>query len=226
MTDTPETNLPANTTKATSPALPSDIRPYSRVARAAQSDVKFLKFIKGQYLTGSGDDECEVPLRTRIVVYMGELQCGHLRWWAGEKTGEVMVRIADGATPPTRNDLDDFDSATWEKDVNGAPRDPWAETWAVPVYDPAADAQYTFTTGSKGGMSALGELAAIFDDECDDRAGHHLLVELGADTYKHRQYGRVHVPAFKFLGWVDDNGDPTDKPAKPAGTDIDDDIPF
>ena len=228
-----EKNLPTtNKTEAAAPALAGGMDPYERVAQQAAQGDTFLKFNKGRYIAGTGDDETEIPLGTRMIPNMPEFQVGRLRWWNAEKTAEVMCRVADNLQPPARDELGDLDESRWERDDKGIPRDPWAETQTVPMYDLDGGVQYTFTTGSKGGFSALGRLCREYARGRGDRPGQLPLIKLAADSYLHkvRSYGRVDVPDFEFLGWVNEGGElvGTDdtEPAKPAAVDLDDDIPF
>jgi hypothetical protein len=84
---------------------------------------------------------------------------------------------------------------------------------------------YTFTTGSKGGRDAVGDLCKAFGGVMAQHPDEYPVVAIGVRSYEHpnRSYGRIKTPEFKIVGWLGkdtfaaDLGEvePGDEPMKP-----------
>ena len=74
----------------------------------------------------------------------------------GKVTDSEMGLVVDGYRPPHRNDLDDNDSTTWEKEDDGALKDPWQKATMLPFVrvDPPNEV-FTFSTATVGGEGAI-----------------------------------------------------------------------
>ena len=138
------------------PAAQGD--PYAKYGRTVSSDTPFLKCVKGEFRFGV-DDEV-LPLRTRLVPHMAELKTGFIKWKDGAPETETTVRIVEGKPIPQREDLGDEDRNEWETDPNGTPQDPWQPVNTLPMKDPETGQEFVFTTGSRGGIGAVGKLAS------------------------------------------------------------------
>ncbi len=200
--------------------------PYASYgAAAAAGGTPFLKFDRGSFKFGMDDDE--LPLGTRLVANMAEAQIGHFKWRNSEVVDEAMVRLADGIRPASREDLGDTDESTWEKGAQGNPINPWSFTNTVPLKDPASEAEFVFTTSSKGGIKAVGKLCMQYGGERLQNAGKLPVIEIGASSYRHKVYGEVHFPTFRIVEWRSEaeliGG--TDS-ATAAVDDLNDDPPF
>ena len=206
------------------PATASDIDPFAAYgASAASASTPFLKFIKGEYRYGVDDDM--VPLGTRLVPNMAELRCGFIKWEDGKAVDEKMRLVVDGL-PPSREECGDLDRNEWEVDPNGATKDPWALANELPFKDPETDEEFVFTTGSKGGIGALGKLARAYARQRQKRDGQLPVVELGASSYRHKTYGEVHVPVFRIVGWVVEDELIAGTSGAQVDDDLSDEIPF
>ena len=179
------------------PATQSD--PYMAYGRAVGTDTPFLKFVKGQYKYGV-DDEV-LPLGTRLVPHMSELKAGFIKWKDGAPEAEVMVCIAEGKPIPQREDLGDDDRNEWETDPNGTPLDPWQMCNTLPMKDPETGQEFVFTTGSRGGIGAIGKLATKYGRQRHKQAGKLPIIEIGSSSYPHKIYGEVLYPTFKIVAW-------------------------
>lgn len=163
---------------------------------------ELLKFSKGEYLSGKDGDEVEEG--TQLVANMDELMVGFIRWEGGKPTDHVMGKIADGYVPPKRNTLGDDDQSRWEVDESsGQPRDPWQLSNYLIMKDPSGDQLYTFTTSSRGGLNAIGELCKRYGKEMRQRPGEFPIVALDVDSYRHpnKAYGKIFVPVLRIAGW-------------------------
>ncbi len=173
--------------------------PYAAYGRAVGTETPFLKFVKGQYKYGV-DDEV-LPLGTRLVPHMSELKAGFIKWKDGAPDAEAMVQIAEGKPIPQREDLGDDDRNDWETDPNGTPLDPWQMCNTLPMKDPETGQEFVFTTGSRGGIGAIGKLATKYGRQRHKQAGKLPVIEIGSGSYRHKTYGDVSYPTFDIVGW-------------------------
>ena len=183
------------------PATQGD--PYAAYGRAVGTDTPFLKFVKGQFQYGV-DDEV-LPLGTRLVPHMSELKAGYIKWRDGAPETEAMVRIAEGKPIPQREDLGDDDRNAWETDPNGTPQDPWQVVNTLPMKNPETGQEFIFTTGSRGGIGAIGKLSTKYAWQRHKQNDKLPIIEIGSDSYRHKQYGDVSYPTFKIVGWESEN---------------------
>ena len=162
---------------------------------------ELLKFSKGEYL--SGKDADEVAEGTELVANMDELMVGWIRWEGGKPTDHVMGKVGESYVPPKRNTLGDDDQERWETDDRGEARDPWQFSNYLVMKDPAGDQLYTFTTSSRGGINAIGDLCKRYGKEMRLRPNDFPIVALDIDSYRHpnKQYGKIFVPVLRIAGW-------------------------
>ena len=179
------------------PATQGD--PYAAYGRAVGTDTPFLKFVKGQFRYGV-DDEV-LPLGTRLVPHMAGLKAGFIKWKDGAPEDEAMVRIAEGKPIPQREDLGDDDRNAWETDPNGTPQDPWQVCDTLPMKDPETGQEFVFSTGSRGGIGAVGKLSTAYGWQRHKLADKLPIIEIGSDSYRHKTYGDVSYPTFRIVGW-------------------------
>lgn len=204
----------------TAVAAPSDYDPYAAYgAEAASGSGDFLKFSKGEWLKGQNDEEVE--LGTRLAANMAELSIGWLRWEAKKPVERRMGLLAQGHKPEPRDTLGYSDKSDWEQDAAGVAQDPWSATNELPVADPETGEQMTISMASKGGIGAIGNLCKAYGKEYRNRPGMVPIIELGRDSYKHSEYGKVYVPVLTIVDWVENGSVPeaprdTDEEPAPA----------
>lgn len=166
---------------------------------------KLLKFSKGDYLMGEDNEEVEEG--TQLVANMDELMVGWIRWQDSKPTDQIMGRVAEGYQPQRRNELGDNDKAQWEIDEQGRERDPWQFSNYLIMKRPGESgdgALFTFTTSSRGGLNAIGELCKTYGKEMRQRPDEFPIVALDVGSYQHsnKAYGRIKFPIFKVVGWA------------------------
>lgn len=166
---------------------------------------KLLKFSKGDYLVGEDNEEVEEG--TKYVANMDELMVGWIRWQDSKPTDQIMGRVAEGYQPQRRNELGDNDKAQWEIDEQGHERDPWQFSNYLIMKKPGEngdDALFTFTTSSRGGLNAIGELCKTYGKEMRQRPDEFPIIALEVGSYQHsnKAYGRIKFPIFKVVGWA------------------------
>ena len=178
--------------------------PFSEYADAVSPQFiigDLLKFSKGDYYAGINNQT--VPAGTVFTVNMDELMAGWVRWWDGKPTDHVMVRVADHIPPKKRIELGDSDEQQWEADVKGERRDPWQFTNYLPMMN-EKDELFTFTTGSRGGISAIAGLARRYANHRRRHPDVFPLIALDVDSYQHpnREFGRIKFPVFAPAGYA------------------------
>lgn len=166
---------------------------------------KLLKFSKGDFLMGEDNEEVEEG--TQFVANMDELMVGWIRWADSKPTDQIMGRVSEGYQPQRRNELGDNDKAQWEVDEQGRERDPWQfSNYLIlkKACETGDDAMFTFTTSSRGGLNAIGELCKTYGKEMRQRPDEFPVVALEVGSYQHsnKAYGRIKFPIFKVVGWA------------------------
>lgn len=160
--------------------------------------LKFTKF--GEFV--AGQDESELAAGTRLIANMDELLIGWVRWEDNKPTEQLMGRVAEGFQPSRRNELGDDDESRWETDDDGKPRDPWQRANYLILKAEEGDQLYTFTTGSKSGLNAIGELCKVYGRQMRQRPDDFPIIALTPDFYIHPKYKKIFVPKFEIVGWA------------------------
>lgn len=160
--------------------------------------LKFTKF--GEFV--AGQDESELEAGTRLIANMDELLIGWVRWEDNKPTDQLMGRVAEGFQPARRNELGDDDESRWEQDDDGKPRDPWQRANYLILKAEDSDQLYTFTTGSKSGLNAIGELCKVYGRQMRQRPDEFPIIALTPDFYIHPKYKKIFVPKFDIVGWA------------------------
>jgi hypothetical protein len=196
--------------KAANVLVPDVSNPWIEIS--AELD-KFLgaplcKFTKqGEYSISDIDN---IPHGTRCIAHADQISLGWQRWADGKVVDRRIGLVADNFVPPQRDELGDTDKQQWELQDDGTRRDPWQFQMTVPItrFD-AGGETYNFTTGSKGGLACLSRLTRAYGSRVRDEKVPGLpIVELKADHYRHRTYGKIFFPVMHIVGWTDADGKP------------------
>lgn len=179
--------------------------PYAAHGARASQEGQFLSFSKGEYVYGQNKDE--LPIGTRLVANMPGLRIGWRFWSGGKVVNDRTELVSDGRPEERRADLGDLDTATWERDNEGVPRDPWVLTNILELADPEKGLAFLYSTTSSGGRRAVGRLCTEYAREYRMRDGMLPIIELGRDSYMHknREYGKIYNPVLKIIGWTDES---------------------
>ena len=215
----PPAKSTAVTTPATDLAVPGNA--WTEVSAVLDQFVgaQRLKFTKdGEY---SISDTESVPAGTRCIAHVDQLQFGWIKWIDNQPAERRSGRVADRYTPVPRSELGDTDESRWEIQPDGTRRDPWQFQAQLPLTRLDTNETLEFTTGSKGGLRAIGSLSRAYGKRADRQPKSLPVVELQPDSYKHRQYGKIYVPALHIVNWTDNAGVPLSTAA-----DLDDEIPL
>jgi hypothetical protein len=228
-------------TQNTVPAAYGAVDPFEAYADAVSPRTivgTLLKFSKGDYL--AGEESKAIAEGTTFTANVDELTVGWVKWSDGKPIEHIMVRVAEGRVLPKRAELGDQDETHWEADSSGAPRDPYQYTNYLPLMNDAGDL-FTFTTSSRGGLGAVGDLCRLYSRHRRKHPDVHPVIALEVGSYQHanKEYGRIKFPKFTLMSWVPKTGfnealvaaglTPGKEPPAPEETqadDIDDSIPF
>jgi hypothetical protein len=225
-----KTNVNVVTMNANAISAHIERDPYAELAASLTSPGmrgKPIKFVKGRWLSGRGNDEQDVGGKQLVADLVG-LMTGWRRWWDRKVTDQVVGLIADKFRPPQRNDLGDLDEAAWERDSTGKPTDPWQFGFFLRFVDPENDEEFAWSATSDGARQEIGNLVAAFVKRRKKHPAECVpIVRLASDFYRHKTHGRVDTPMLEIIGWRA-SASPPSLPA-PDGSDdkeMDDDIPF
>jgi len=177
--------------------------PYSAYGRENSSNIvgKMLKFSKGDYSVGDN----EIEAGGKYIASMPNILVGWIRWEDQKPAETIMGLIVEGHRPQKRDTLGFDDKSEWPTDKDGKPMDVWQETQYLVLKDTTDDELYTFVTNSAGGRGAITKLVTSFGQKRRMNPGKLPIITLAVDSYKHKDpaYGKIKVPEFKIIGWVD-----------------------
>jgi hypothetical protein len=133
-----------------------------------------------------------------------------------------------------------MDEKDWEVDQDGNPRDPWQFTNYIPFMSETGEL-FTFATGSKSGLNAIGDLLRGYLASKRKYPNDHLKVAIGVGSFKTKKYGRIKHPEFTIIGhtpkaefnealtnagvFVPDADVPSAEPVKQLKDELNDEIP-
>ena len=166
---------------------------------------RLLKFSKGDFL--AGEDNQEIRKGTQFVANMDQLLVGWIKWENMRPVEQEMGRLSEGYQPPKRGELGDNDRSQWETDQNGDERDPWQFSNYLLLKTPGESGEdnlFTFTTSSKGGLGAIGELCKAYSKAMLQRPDQYPVIALMGSSYPHRNksLGRIKISVFEIVGWA------------------------
>src|SRR5262249_39912233 len=157
---------------------------------------------KGDYVAGPYNDE--IPIGTKLYAMMDSLNVGWIKWQDNRPAERITGAVGEGFQPPCRTELGDNDKSQWETDDQGHPRDPWQFTNELVLIEVEGGKTYTFTTSSRGGIGAIGELCSAYGKAMRQQPDRVPVIELDVGSYQHsnRAFGRIKFPIFKIVDWA------------------------
>jgi hypothetical protein len=188
--------------KAVANIGPNPFEAYGNSTTNTRIVGQLLKFSKGDYL--AGQEGTEIALGSKFVAIMDQLMVGWIKWRDATPVEHVMGLVSNGYVPPKRAELDDNDEDSWDTNDDGHPRDPWQFSNYLVVVEPKEKTPYTFTTSSKGGLGAIGELCKFYGKAMRERPDDFPVIELGVGSYmaRDKSRGRIKFPILKPIGWT------------------------
>jgi hypothetical protein len=158
---------------------------------------KLIRFSKGDYIA----DKQEIHAGTEMVAAVDALVVGWVRWSGKQQVERHLGRIADGFREPERDELGWHDEASWERDSEGRPSDPWQKTGLLPLKRISDGELFTLTLNGRGrGGEAIGRLVGAYG-RSRMREDSYPIIKLGVDAYEHKTYGRIKYPILPIVGW-------------------------
>jgi hypothetical protein len=193
----------ATETTALTTATTNFYEQYGAAATQRRIVGSLLKFNKFGEFT-AGQEERPIPHGTELAAYMGSLSVGYIRWQDNQPVEYAMGLVGNGFIPPKRSELGHHDQSQWEAFDDGRPRDPWQFANSLILVEPQTEELFTFSSSSKGGLGAVGELAKTCGKHMRTNPGEEPLIALGVGSYQHnnRAYGEIRYPVLKVTGWV------------------------
>ena len=92
--------------------------------------------------------------------------------------------------------------------------------------DPKTGQECVFTTGSRGGIGAGGELASGYGRTRNRQANRLPVFEIGSDSYRHKTYGDVSYPTFRIVEWRSEAGLIAGEANTNLAAELNDSVPF
>jgi hypothetical protein len=168
----------------------------------------------------------EVPETDAFVALCPETLVGWMKFKKDGPPDRAMGLLYDGFVMPDRSELDEQDPTSWELGLDGKPADPWQNTIYLVLQHGDTAELATFTTSSKTGRRAVGNLLRHYERMLKTHPGELPVVNLKKGGFAHRdeRIGWVATPAFAVVGRA-----PMDSVAKPdtsPSADMDDAVPF
>jgi hypothetical protein len=225
-------NVPAKATPAVPATNTVDTRtPHQRyLDEVAPTAIvgRLIKFSKdGIFVTS--DDEQPVDGDTDFYALCDEVQIGWIKY--GREEGDETQRVAglfyDGFQLPARASLGDLDETEWPLGLDGTtPEDPWKHFQNLVLERTDTRELFTFSTASKTGRRAVGNLLKHFDRLQRTHPGDVPIVRLRPGGFQHSdsRIGWVPVPVFCVAGHAPRNSAAT--PSTGIEADLNDQIPI
>jgi hypothetical protein len=201
---------------------PGEASPWREAANeeVGASFGTLLKFVKGDWFIG--EDKTEVSPTTPFVANMDEVWRGWIKWEDSKPIDHRIGRVIDHFHVPLREKLDDLDKA--------GESDPWQRVVYLVMRNTSNDEIVTFTSTSDGGKKAVGKLCDLYDRLRHKHPSKMPIVLLESESYQHPEYGKVHKPKFKLIGWdfwdEEAKQNPDGAQQQQRAAEINDEIPF
>ena len=232
----PAAAKPAATGTAVTPAKSAAVAvPDNRTPQQAYLDEiapaalvgRLIKFSKdGEFITV--DDETPIPEDADFIALCDETLVGWQKFFNDGTPPERHMGLLYGDVfiMPARETLGDMDPADWPAGLSGAPEDPWRHFMFLVLQNTASGEMHTFSTSSKTGRRAVGNLLRHYERLKRSSADELPIVRLKAGGFQHRdeRIGFVPTPVFGVVGRA-----PRGSAAKPdtsTAADMNDELPF
>lgn len=143
---------------------------------------------------------------TRLIANPASLQSGFVAWWLGKIEQEIMQPLAMGPVDVAR--LGPVNSGSIPPGKQQPSGKGWEAQASVDLITQAdIPLQLVYKASSMGGMRCILGLAGdiAFGMKEDPRRAFPIL-EVGVDSYQHKEFGTVYTPVLNVAGWLDENG--------------------
>lgn len=165
--------------------------------KSAIDGVSLLRLTKqdGEWVFGMDNEKWKGELIANPVGF----RSGYIAWHAGSIEKEVMQPLSLGPIDPST--LPPVVAKKgWEPQVSVD----LISRHEVPL-------RLIYKSSNRGGTRALLGLASAIAVGLRAEPGRvYPLIELGVDSYTHKEYGKIFTPVFTIVGWLDANGKPVE----------------
>lgn len=165
----------------------------------------------------AGVDNEVLPAGTVLIVNPSSMSSGYIAWYQSKIEGEVMQPLSMGPVDPAKLGPVNSGKCPPGKSVpSGRGWEPQSSIDAITQTDVPLNLVYK--SSSLGGMKVLLDLAGdIVMGFAENPKRAFPLVELGVDSYTHKEYGLVYTPQLSIVGWLDEEGNELTELNKLAG---------
>ena len=155
-----------------------------------------------------GQDSIAMKEGTILIANPASLASGYVAWWMGKIEGEVMQPLSAGPVDPST--LPEVNSGSVPPGKKAPSGKGWENQASVDLITQAeVPLSLIYKSSSLGGMKALLTLAGeISFGLTEDERRVYPLIELGTDSYQHKEFGEVFTPELHIVGWLDEAGEP------------------
>jgi hypothetical protein len=166
-----------------------------------------VKFADGKFIRASDKTPFDTD-NADYIAHVDQLQVGYIQYQLGGAPLRAMGPIFDGFVVPARETLGDLDQGQWSVGLDGQPADPWQQTCYLPLENRVTAEVFTFTTSSKTGLRAIGNLAQHYKRMLRSTPDELPVVKLKSGGFKHRdeRIGFVPTPVFAIMGKTSRDG--------------------
>lgn len=153
-----------------------------------------------------GQDNTPMPTGTVLVANPASISTGYVAWWLGKIEGEVMQPLSMG--PVDASKLGPVNSGNVPPGKKAASGKGWEDQVSIDLITrDDVPLSLAYKVSSLGGKKALLSLAGdIAFGLSENPKRVYPLVELGVDSYQHKEFGTVSTPILSIVGWLDENG--------------------
>ena len=186
-------------------------------AKNALTGKALLKMDKSSGVWNFGVDNEKLAHGTVLIANPASLQSGYIAWYQAKVEGEVMQSHALGPVDPQK--LGPVNSGS----VPPGKKLPSGKGWETQVSIDLITRSdiplsLVYKTSSVGGLKAILTLAGEISFGMNENPARvYPLVEIGVDSYEHKEFGTVYTPVLAIIGWLDEAGNEVKDMTKIAG---------
>lgn len=153
-----------------------------------------------------GADSEAIDTKQLLVGNPASLSSGFVAWWMSKIEGERMQPLSMGPVDPST--LPPVNSGSVPPGKNKPSGNGWEAQSSIDLISRHdTPLSLVYKTSSRGGMMAMLELAGqIAFGMHENPARAFPLIQLGVDSYTHKEYGEVFTPTLNIAGWLDAEG--------------------
>lgn len=153
-----------------------------------------------------GVDSLPLAEGTHLIANPSSLASGYVAWWLGKIEGEVMQPLALGPVDPSK--LAPVNSGGIPPGKKAPSGRGWENQASIDlISQDDIPLNLIYKTSTLGGMKALLTLAGeIAFGLSEDERRAYPVIEIGCDSYQHREFGTVYTPVLSIVSWLDESG--------------------